>query len=51
MSPINTIPFEERVGRKNSVKLEVTRKNTTAKKIPLVSVGTPYDKASRRQIS
>ena len=51
MSPINTIPFEERVGRQNSVKLEVTRKNTTVKKTPLVSIATPYDKPSRRHTS
>ena len=48
MSPANEKPFKDRMGRDKGVKLEVTRKNTTVKKVPMISIATPYDQKLKK---
>jgi hypothetical protein len=36
------------MGRDKGVKLEVTRKNTTVRKVPMISIATPYDQKLKK---
>ena len=47
-SPIKNTSFQERNGTGKGVKLEVTRKITTVKRVPFVSIASPYDPKSRK---
>ena len=48
MSPAKDKPFKDRMGRDKSVKLEVTRKNKTVRKVPFNAIATPFDQKLKK---